>query len=135
MIERVSRQVDTLAENVWVRLGARLSMIALGPALTAILYFGAGWLEARQVATVRAITDIMQSEINTLDKRVIALEATTLRGREDRIAFQGETAATLRELQASIVGLGNAMARVEATLAAQQREIERRAELPAPQKR
>lgn len=133
--QRIEASADRLAESVWFRLAARGSMIALGPALTVLIWLGGQWLDYRfqdQVhSVVQETSEKLQSEIDgfqgvtqKISDRVLTLENNTQRGREDRERFQEQTTLMLQEL----IRLQNAtnleVAALKAQFAAQQRQID-----------
>jgi hypothetical protein len=116
MIERVAPKAEQLAESVWLKLAARGSMIALGPLLTASIMLGLNWLDGKFAST---------DDLQTLSNRVLTLENNTTRGRADREKFQDLTTRQLEQINQAVGSLARGVAKLEATIEAQQRQLDR----------
>ena len=118
MIERVkamtNEQVERIADNAWLKLIGRLLMTLAG-AFIVPMAIGM-WIWAAATS----------EDLDTLRTRVTVLENNTARGREDRVLFQEQTTATLAEVLKTVNATNERIAKMEAKLEAQQRELDRR---------
>lgn len=108
---------ERVAENAWLKLLGRFAMVAAFPLLG---YVGT------VAASVSDKIDAQQDDIAGLRSRVVVLENNTARGREDRLEFQRQTTQILRELQAGQAEMTRQIAALNATLEAQQRQMDRK---------
>lgn len=107
-------QVDKIAENSWLKLAGRVLMTLAGLFIVPMTINMWSWAAATS------------DDLEALKTRVVVLENNTARGREDRVQFQDATTATLAEILRSANNANERMAKIEARLEAQQRELDRR---------
>lgn len=117
------------AENAWLAVVARFSMIALAPIFAATVFFGANWLDGRfdaQASSTAAVADRVKSlEEDNLPNRLSILENTIVikgaaRDRQisDMAVNQNELAVKVDKLQDTVASLSSNIAALNATLRA-----------------
>jgi uncharacterized coiled-coil protein SlyX len=109
-----NQQVNDIADNAWLKLAGRVLMTLAGLFIVPMTIGMWSWAAATS------------EDLDLLRTRVVVLENNTARGREDRVAFQDQTTAALAEILKAVHGTNERMAKIEAKLEAQQRELDRR---------
>ncbi len=107
-------QVNDIADNAWLKLAGRVLMTLAGLFIVPMTIGMWSWAMATS------------EDLELLRTRVTVLENNTARGREDRVAFQEQTTATLAEILKLANAANERMAKIEAEQAAQRRELDRR---------
>lgn len=117
---------DKIADNSTLQVMARLSML-LTPFLVAIVtWFAAQWFDEQARITMALRTDVneLSDELPTVKQRVAVVENNQSRSLRDREIFQNEMKAQFGEVQSLLRNLIESQAAMNATLAAQQRQID-----------
>lgn len=110
-----NERVDELAENAWLKLAGRVLMSLAGIFIVPMTIGMWSWASATS------------TDLDALKTRVVVLENNTTRGREDRVQYQEATTATLAEILKVANATNERMAKMEAKIESQQRELDRRA--------
>jgi uncharacterized hydantoinase/oxoprolinase family protein len=119
---------EKMASNATLQVMARLSMLATPLLIGGFMWFATGWVDAQaKVDTeLRVDVDSVTGDLIDVKQKVAVLQNNQERGRADREAFQTEMSARLDRMEATLRLLAEGQAAINATLAAQQRQIERR---------
>lgn len=121
--------VDTekVAGNATLQVMARLSMLVTPIMMSVIAFFALQWYNAQADADQKLSGNIheIQQQIEPLRHRVTAVEINQDRGRKEWEQFQQDTRETLAQMQKMMVAVLEGQAAINATINAQQRQIDR----------
>lgn len=144
MHETITDKAERLAESIWTRFFARASMVLFIPALGLGATLGTSWLDGRvekivaaEVATlfalnenrgkeVKELSESSNEKIQELTERVLTLETSAKRGREEREKFQDSAIGKLEAIGSALNAMTATIAALSAKMEAQQREIDRK---------
>lgn len=108
-----NEQVERIADNAWLKLLGRVLMTLAGMFVVPMTIGMWSWASATS------------EDLDLLRTRVVVLENNSARGREDRVQFQNDTTATLAKVLEATNATNERLAKMEAKLEAQQRELDR----------
>jgi uncharacterized hydantoinase/oxoprolinase family protein len=119
---------EKMANSASLQVLARISMLITPVLLSGAMWFASGWVDAQaKVDTeLRVDVDSVTGDLIDVKQKVAVLQNNQERGRADREAFQTEMSARLDRMEATLRLLAEGQAAINATLAAQQRQIEKR---------
>lgn len=114
-------KLDQLAENVTLKLAARVSMAIVGGLSLPVLFGAWTWATSTNAAIVDLKTET-NKQIAELTTRVTVIENNSQRGRIDRKEADAELKALLQELVRQGASTNERLARLEVRFDAADRE-------------
>jgi hypothetical protein len=127
----MTESLEKLADNVTLRLIARISMIATAPVLGMLGWFFAAYLsnqfsmQAEATTRVQAQVEEVSSQIEPIKDRILVIETSNARGRAARDEFQAAAILRFDRIELSLNALSNAVAALAATIEADRRNAGR----------
>lgn len=117
---------DKIADNSTLQVMARLSMLLTPILITLVSFLAWQRFENQENATVQLRIDVNQlgDDNAAVKQRISVVENNMDRGRKDREEFQTQTRVQLDQIQQILKLLGEGQAAMNATINAQQRQIE-----------
>lgn len=117
---------DKIAENSSLQVWARLSMLFTPVLISVLTFFAWQWFEgqAKAAAQLRVEVNALSEEMPLAKQRLAVVENNMERGRKDREEFQTQTSRQLDQIQQALRLIGEGQAAMNATINAQQRQID-----------
>lgn len=117
---------DKIADNSTLQVMARLSMLLTPILITLVSFLAWQWFENQEKATTQLRIDVneLSDDNAAVKQRMSVVETNMDRGRKDREEFQTQTRVQLDQIQQTLKLLGEGQAAMNATINAQQRQIE-----------
>lgn len=124
-------RVEKIAENTFVKIVARGTMVAMFPLMGAASTLAWQYIDgrfdaqAKETGELRSTVQKFDGRLTAIEPKVTALETNQGRDSEDRQRFQEQTTAMLQELLRGQSAANARLSGLEAKMEAQQREIDK----------